>query len=186
MKRIAFIILFITVIFLFLPAVSVSAKTTGIYQSISAGGEHSFAIKDDGSLWAWGGNGCGQLGDGTYKDKSTPVKIMENVCSVSAGYNHSLAIKSDGTLWAWGNNLSGEIGNGKIGINNGVFTEYAQILKPEKIMDNVVFVYAGWGYSFAIKTDDTLWSWGGNKNIFIILRNILNLFASNYATNKIN
>ena len=73
---------------------------------------HSAAIKTDGSLWLWGNNGFGKLGDGSIEDRMEPVKIMDDVQSVSLGLDHSSAIKEDGSLWLWGDNFAGEVGDG--------------------------------------------------------------------------
>jgi alpha-tubulin suppressor-like RCC1 family protein len=70
----------------------------------SAGGNHTLALKTDGSLWAWGNNDSGQLGDGTITARSTPVRVLDDVRAVAAGTRHTLALKTDGSLWAWGSN----------------------------------------------------------------------------------
>ena len=121
-------------------------------QTFSLGSRHSLAITEDGTLWAWGDNRYGQLGDGTTNNSSVPVKIMENIAAVSAGLWHSMAITNDGTLWGWGMGYFGRIGDG---------TMYERH-SPVKIMENVTFVSASHNYSIAIKTDGTLWSWGWN------------------------
>ena len=79
---------------------------------ISLGGAHSGAITEDGSLYMWGYNYHGQLGDGTDSGKSNPVKIMDHVRSVSLGEWHSGAITEDGSLYMWGSNSSGQLGDG--------------------------------------------------------------------------
>ena len=70
------------------------------------------AILNDGSLWGWGRNIRGQLGDGTTKARKRPVKILDGVRQVSAGYSHTMAILNDGSLWGWGRNKYGQIGDG--------------------------------------------------------------------------
>jgi len=81
--------------------------------AVAAGGQHSLGIKADGTLWAWGWNAFGQLGDGSLNDHATPEQIGtdKNWTAVAAGFGHSLALKSDGTLWAWGQNINGQVGN---------------------------------------------------------------------------
>ena len=84
--------------------------------AVSSNTNHAMAITSDGSLWAWGrnyvGGWAGMLGDGTFRDRTEPVKIMEDVVSVSAGGSHTLAITSDGNLWAWGDNSNNQLGIG--------------------------------------------------------------------------
>lgn len=101
---------------------STQAKTTPVHVSnlsgvtaISAnGGMHNLGIKSDGTLWAWGYNKYGQLGDGTTTNRSTPVQVsgVANPVAISAGGDHSLDVKTDGTLLAWGNNAYGQLGDG--------------------------------------------------------------------------
>ena len=110
---------------------------------------YTFAIRTDGSLWAWGSNEYGQLGDGTNINSNTPVKIMDSVASVSAGELYAMAVGTDGSLWTWG--YGGQLGNGTI-IRS----------KPEKIMDDVAYVSTGVGYTMVVKTDHSLWVLGDN------------------------
>jgi len=99
------------------------ANLTGV-QEIAAGGSHSLALKDDGTVWAWGLNQFGELGNGTTgvpNSSSTPVQVkdphdpsgyLSGVKAIAAGSAHGLALKDDGTVWAWGSNQSGQLGNG--------------------------------------------------------------------------
>jgi hypothetical protein len=124
--------------------------------ALAAGESHSLALKSDGTVWAWGYNFEGQLGDGTRRDRLTPTQVsgLNSVVSVTAGYTHSLALKSDGTVWAWGGNLTGELGNGTT----------TQSLTPVQVkgLGGMVAVAAGYGHCLALKADGTVWSWGRN------------------------
>lgn len=119
---------------------------------IALGYYHSAAITKDGSLYMWGYNRSGQLGDGTTTDRYTPVKIMDNVASVSLGGSHSAAVTKDGSLYMWGDN-----GNGRLG--DGTTTDR---YTPVKIMDNVASVSLGSSHSAAITKDGSLYMWGYN------------------------
>jgi len=130
------------------PAANAAAATEG--QTILAAEGHSFVIKDDNSLWAWGSNWKGQLGDGTTTDRHSPVKIMDSVDLVSSGSRTVMAIKADGSLWAWGSNTMGQIGDGTTTDRH----------TPVKIMDSVASVICKSWNTFAIKTDGSLWTWG--------------------------
>jgi len=79
---------------------------------IAAGANFSMALTEDGKLYAWGLNDAGQLGDGTYENRNTPVLIMENVVSLSTGNNHTLALTEGGVLLGWGDNSNGQLGDG--------------------------------------------------------------------------
>lgn len=81
---------------------------------ISTGSGHNLALKSDGTVWAWGYNEDGELGDRTNINKSTPVQIIgfSDVIAIAGGEYHSLALRLDGTVWAWGYNEDGQLGNG--------------------------------------------------------------------------
>ena len=87
---------------------------TSTWKTVSAGNRTSFGIKTDGTLWAWGYNNAGQLGNGNTVDQRLPVQIgtANNWATISAGQQHIMAQKTDGSLWAWGNNDAGQLGNG--------------------------------------------------------------------------
>ena len=70
------------------------------------------AVRTDGSLWGWGGNIDGLLGDGTTDNRLEPIKIMDSISAVSSGIDHVLALGIDGCLWSWGRNTWGELGDG--------------------------------------------------------------------------
>jgi alpha-tubulin suppressor-like RCC1 family protein len=121
-------------------------------QVIAAGFGHSLAVKADGTLWAWGQNNQGQVGDGSKTDRSGPVPIGSGYSAVAAGYDHSVAVKGDGTLWAWGNNNFGQLGDGTLTAR----------LQPVQVGTGYGAVAAGTGFSVAVKADGSLWAWGSN------------------------
>lgn len=117
-------------------------------------GSHTVAIKTDGTLWAWGLNYLGQLGDGTIINRRYPVPISSGInwSKVACGSLHTVAIKSDGTIWAWGSNSYGQLG-------------IEDKSKPNKfsIDSNWVQVSCGRGHFVALKDDGTLWATGNNE-----------------------
>lgn len=128
--------------------VPVRALTPSGIVAIAAGGLHALALRDDGTVWAWGYNETGALGDGTYTTRKTPVQVLglSNAAAISAGFLHSLAIRSDGTTWAWGDNQSGQLGNGTTSRSNVP----AIGLYPMDLLDGNVQVSAGGQHSLAI------------------------------------
>jgi alpha-tubulin suppressor-like RCC1 family protein len=123
---------------------------------IAGGDLHSLMLKTDGTVWAWGSNSSGQLGDGTIAGHNTPVQVsgLIDVVSISAGSSHSLALKKDGTVWAWGDNDYGQLGDGTL----------IDRKTPVRILEDVIAIAAGNNYSLALKVDGTVWSWGHNSN----------------------
>ncbi|RYZ43249.1 MAG: kelch-like protein [Myxococcaceae bacterium] len=121
-----------------------------------AGGVHDLAAKQDGTVWAWGYNHSGQLGDGTGTRRLTPVPVqgLTGVLALAAGYQHSLALKPDGTVWAWGYNAQGQLGDGTL-------TDRPRPVQVQALM-GVAALVAGESHSLALKQDGTVWTWGYN------------------------
>ncbi|MBN1630090.1 MAG: S-layer homology domain-containing protein [Thermoleophilia bacterium] len=124
------------------------------WAAISVGGEHMLALKTDGSLWAWGGNSAGQLGDGTTTNRDEPIRIGTETdwVAVSAGHSYSLALKGDGTLWSWGYNSDAQLGDGT--------REDKHVPGRVGISNKWRAVTAGYAHSMAVQADGTLWAWG--------------------------
>jgi alpha-tubulin suppressor-like RCC1 family protein len=124
--------------------------------AIAAGYVHNLALKNDGSVWAWGYNYHGELGNGGTQDSITPVKVLglSNIVSIAASLYHSLALRSDGRVFGWGANDYGQVGDGTA--NNCP----TPVLLPT--LTGIKAVAAGWSHSLALAADGTLWAWGGN------------------------
>ena len=82
--------------------------------AIAGGWGHSLTLKNDGTVWTWGYNESGQLGNGTNSNSNIPVQVsgLTGITAIMGGHHHSLALKNDGTVWTWGYNGSGQFGNG--------------------------------------------------------------------------
>jgi alpha-tubulin suppressor-like RCC1 family protein len=118
---------------------------------------HGLEARSDGTAWAWGGNGFGELGDGTTDSRLSPVQVtgLTGVTQVAGGCIHSLALRSDGTVWAWGGNRFGELGRGTV-------TDHEVTPAPVAGLAGVVKIAAGCEYSLAVRSDGTVWAWGAN------------------------
>lgn len=125
---------------------------------VKAGTKFNSTVKTDGTLWTWGINGSGQLGDGTTTNHSSPVHIGVATnwgTNLSAGDSHTMLIKSDHTLWGWGEGDHGELGNGVA----------ANISSPVQIgTSSWTAVSAGVGHTLMILANGTLWATGDNVN----------------------
>jgi alpha-tubulin suppressor-like RCC1 family protein len=125
--------------------------------AVAAGPTHTLSLKSDGTVWAWGNNSSGQLGDGTTTIRTAPVQVsgLTRVVAVAAGRTHSLALKDDGTVWAWGDNSAGELGDGTT----------VPRLRPVQVnqLHGVVAIAAGGlHFNLALKRDGTVSAWGDN------------------------
>jgi len=117
-------------------------------------GSHTAAIRSGNTLWVWGLNSSGQLGDGTIVNRSSPVQIgTSSWTAVGVGNSHTVAIRSDGTLWVWGGNTYGQLGT----VNQVSYSSPVQIgtssWKTVAVNSNM---------TYAIRSDNTLWYMGNN------------------------
>ncbi len=138
--------------------------------AVSAGINYSLALKKDGTVWAWGRNASGELGDSTKDDKRTPVQVhgpnnvgfLTDIVAIAAGREHALALKSDSTVWAWGMGSTGALGD-----NAGVWRWVpVQVHGPNNagFLTGIIAIAAGNTHSLALKADGTVWAWGGGGN----------------------
>lgn len=153
--------------------------------AIDIGYNHSVALRADGTVWTWGYNGSGQLGDGTTTTKNTPVKVvgLENVVYIATGSDYSFAIQEDGTVWGWGRYSYGHYGPG----------DAENVLSPRRIpaLDNMISLKSQNSSSLiGLKSDGTVWKWGnGNtEKLYPVegLKNVKSIAAigSNYFALK--
>jgi alpha-tubulin suppressor-like RCC1 family protein len=125
--------------------------------AVSAGGDHSAALAQDGTVWTWGRNNFGQLGlaSPSYKTKAVQVPGLTNAAAVAAGFSHTVALRSDGTVWTWGRNNFGQLGIGNT-------TGYSSPVQVEGLF-NVVAIASGGAHVLALRSDGTVWGWGYNN-----------------------
>jgi alpha-tubulin suppressor-like RCC1 family protein len=134
----------------------------GFLHSVTAimGGEvHNIALKADGTVWGWGINFFGQVGNGTTNDASTPMQTsgLNSVIALGGRGYHTLAIESDGSVWGWGWNNAGELGDGTTN----------RTTVPVKVvgLTNPAVVSAGYKFSIALMTNGTVFQWGHGRVI---------------------
>ena len=134
---------------------------------IAAGGDHSLALCEDGSLVAWGNNGSGQLGDGTQTNRSVPVAVDvsgvlagKTIIAIGASHYSSFAACSDGTVASWGGNGSGILG---YGVSSGSFSRPIEVSRTGALLGKVVVALApGENHCLALCSDGTFVAWGDN------------------------
>ena len=150
--------------------VQVGALTT--WSSVVAAVGSSFAVKTDGTLWSWGRNNSGGLGLGDATTRSSPVQVgalttwsskidasgMNAPYGSGPGSVHVLAVKTDGTLWSWGASSQGQLGLGDV-LGRSSPVQVGALTTWNECACGIVNFY-GRGFSSAIKTDGTLWTWG--------------------------
>jgi len=138
-------------------AVSAGADHSVVANDGTVFAGHSLALASDGTVYAWGDNASGQVGDGTVVDRLTATQVpdLTGIVAISAGGNHSLAVAADGTVYAWGSNTYGEIGDGTT----------TDRLVPTKVpgLSGIVSVGGGFGHSLALSDTGVLYAWGLNN-----------------------
>jgi len=120
---------------------------------------HSLALRSDGTVWAWGQNNLGQVGDGTSTDRAVPVQVpgLTGIVAIAVnGWQASYALAGDGTLWSWGSNVAGQLGDAS--------APYLGRSTPGPVpnLAQVIGIVAGDTHALAKTADGRLWSWGLN------------------------
>jgi alpha-tubulin suppressor-like RCC1 family protein len=123
----------------------------------AAGDGFSLALLSDGTVWGWGFNGAGQLGDNTTTNRLIPVQVhnLHNIVQLAVGESHGLAVQSDGSVWSWGANGHGQLGDGTL-------TAHVEPRKLSTFTD-VVGVAAGHFHSVARRANGEVFAWGFDK-----------------------
>ena len=126
---------------------------------IGAARSHVCVLKIDGTVWCWGDNSMGELGNNSTTQSNVPVQVtgLTGVTTIGAGgYNHTCALKADGTVWCWGNNASGELGD-------GTTTERHSPTQVTGLTGvSVIATTTSFYGTCVLKTDGTVWCWGQN------------------------
>jgi alpha-tubulin suppressor-like RCC1 family protein len=135
---------------------------TGVVAIASNGGNHVLALKSDGTVWAWGANRAGQIGNASSDNQLTPVQISgaTGIVAIAAGHDHSLALNADGTVLAWGNNSNGQLGDGS----------HTSRSTPVQIpgVSNVTAVAGGDAQTLLFKSDSTAWVSGSFSSTDVV------------------
>lgn len=131
------------------------SSLTGVI-ALSGGGLHSLALRNDSTVWAWGRNLEGQMGNGVNTNSNIPIMLnsFTGVTAIAAGGYHSLGLKKDSTVWAWGSNTYGQLGNGT--------TTASNVPVQVSSLSGIIAITAGLNHCLALKGDGTVWAWGRN------------------------
>ena len=129
--------------------------------AIAGGGYTAYALKADGTVWAWGNGQIGQLGHGANEDRSTPVQVtgLTDVVQVAAGHDTAYALRADGSVWAWGNGQQGQLGNGGVTSSN--------VPVPVTMPGGgttAVAVGASYAAGYLVASDGTVHAWGSRRH----------------------
>ncbi len=141
--------------------VPVQVSVISDVQLIASGLGHVLALLGDGTVWAWGDNSSGQLGDGTMIGRDLPVKVqnLNNVTGIAAGGFHSLSLLNGGNVWAWGKNFTGQLGD------NTTIDRSTPV--QVQGLNTIQAITAGAEHSLALFNNctpggGTIWVWGDN------------------------
>ncbi|MFL6125992.1 hypothetical protein [Actinophytocola sp.] len=130
---------------------------TGV-TAIAAGGAYAFALRGDGTVWSWGANWNGQLGNGTFDASNVPVRVsgLTGVVAIAGNrsYANGYALRADGTVWAWG------LGHGALG--NGTYDDGSAVPVQVSNLTGVTAISGGALGGYALRGDGTVWAWGDN------------------------
>jgi alpha-tubulin suppressor-like RCC1 family protein len=125
----------------------------------SLGGSHTCAILSGGTVWCWGANAYGQLGDGTKMDQAKPIQLAglgANVAGVGLGSSHTCVLLKDASLRCWGRNAAGQLGD-------GTTTDKSAPVPVQSFGNGAGAIATGYHHSCAVRADGTLWCWGANS-----------------------
>jgi len=157
-----------------------STYLTGI-DEVAAGGIFSMALGASGSLWAWGNNTYGQLGNGNKTQQKFAVQALQSgtnpmtspIKSVVCGYVHTVALCDDGSVWCWGRNTYSSLGSGN---TTDSMSPVRVKTSGSTYLTNVVNVTANYYHNLAIKSDGSLWGWGLNSYGQLGIGSLINSF----------
>ncbi|MCW1914755.1 hypothetical protein OJ996_14300 [Luteolibacter sp. GHJ8] len=146
---------------------TIASASAAEQKVISGGIYHSVMLKEDGTVWAWGNNSAGQLGNNSTTHSSAPVQVstssgpLTGILKIDAGGNHCLALKDDGTLWAWGAGYYGQLG---VGSNtNSSLAVQVKDAAGSSYLTGVVDIDAATEFSTALLGSGVMYAWGRNN-----------------------
>ena len=159
------------------PMAAPLAADTPDFIALASATAHTLALRGDGSVWAWGDNASGQLGNGTTNAADQPIPVLSDssgtpltgVVAIAAGRDHSVAVKTNGTVWTWGHNHDGQLGDNSAETTTRLYpvqvlTGAAPTLTP---LSGVKMVAASDVHTVALKADGTVWAWGHNAGGYL-------------------
>jgi len=142
---------------LFRPA---PVQATGGQTVVACGGNFTALLKSDGTVWTWGGNYRGQLGDGTQTNSSIPLQVQglsgKTITQIAAGKEHMVALDSEGKVWAWGNNYYKQLGD-------GTETDSFTPVQVQGLSGTITAISAKEYYTMALDSEGKVWAWGSNS-----------------------